>query len=163
DDYATKWGSHYREACEATRLYADQSEEVLDLRMACLNERLAGLGSLADVFGNASRDVVERAVGAAAALTPLDRCDDVQQLRSVIQPPDPAIRARVDRLRVELMNIKSLHDAGLYHRALSRLEPVSNEALELGYKPLQAEVAVRFGWTDMELSHFKEGEDSLER
>ena len=40
DDYAAKWAGLYRDACEATHVRGEQSEEVLDLRMGCLNERL---------------------------------------------------------------------------------------------------------------------------
>ena len=67
----------YEEACEATQIHGEQSAEVLDLRMACLHERLGGLRALTDVFSEANGDVVENAVSAANALGSLDRCADV--------------------------------------------------------------------------------------
>ena len=67
----------YTDACEATHVRGEQSAEVLDLRMACLNERLGNARALSDVFATADGKVVENAVSAAAALPSLDRCADV--------------------------------------------------------------------------------------
>src|SRR6185312_8811500 len=68
DDYATRWYAMYTDACEATHLRGEQSAEVLDLRMACLNGRLTDLRALTDVFEGADAKVVENAVTSAAAL-----------------------------------------------------------------------------------------------
>ena len=59
--YAQGWANMYQEACEATHIHQEQSTEVLDLRMACLHERLGGLRALTDVFSEANGDVVENA------------------------------------------------------------------------------------------------------
>ena len=75
--YAQGWANMYQEACEATQVRGEQSTEVLDLRMACLHERLGGLRALTDVFTEANGGVVENAVSAANALGSLDRCADV--------------------------------------------------------------------------------------
>ena len=40
--YAENWANMHKEACEATQVRREQSAEVMDLRMACLHERLAG-------------------------------------------------------------------------------------------------------------------------
>ena len=68
----------------------EQSAEVLDLRMSCLQERLGGLRALTDVFSDANGEVVENAVSAANALGSLDRCADVPLLRAVVRPPEDA-------------------------------------------------------------------------
>ncbi len=106
--YAQGWANMYQEACEATHIHQEQSIEVLDLRMACLHERLGGLRALTDVFTDANGDVVENAVSAANALGSLDRCADVALLRSVVRPPeDPATRAKVADLRHRLATLKA--------------------------------------------------------
>ena len=87
DDYVGRWASMYRDACEATHVRGEQSAEVLDLRMACLQERLTSVRALTDLFANADGKVVENAVGAASALPRLDRCADVPLLKAVIKPP----------------------------------------------------------------------------
>ncbi len=40
DGYAARWLAMYRDSCEATHVRGEQSTEVLDLRTACLDERL---------------------------------------------------------------------------------------------------------------------------
>ena len=85
--YAQNWANVYEEACEATQIRGEQSAEVLDLRMSCLQERLGGLRALTDVFSEANGEVIENAVSAANALAPLDRCADLTLLRAVVRPP----------------------------------------------------------------------------
>ena len=107
--YARAGDNMYREACEATHVRGEQSAEVLDLRMTCLQERLGGLRALTQVFSDANGEVVENAVSAANALGTLDRCADVPLLRSVVRPPeDPATRARVEELSPQLASVKAL-------------------------------------------------------
>ena len=46
DRFARRWTDIYVEACEATHLRGEQSNEVLDLRMAALGEALRDLRAL---------------------------------------------------------------------------------------------------------------------
>jgi serine/threonine protein kinase len=139
--YAQAWANMYEETCEATHLRGEQSEEVMDLRMSCLTERLAGLRALTDVFGEASGEVVENAVSAANALGSLDRCADVPLLRSVVRPPeDPATRTKVADLRHRLTELKARSDAGRWKEVLKELQGAEAEARALGYQPLLAEI-----------------------
>jgi len=158
DDYVTKWVVLYRDTCEATHVRGEQSEELLDLRMSCLNERLSGLRALTDVFGSATGEVVEHGVEAAHALTPLDGCSDIRQLRSLIPPPDQSVRARVESLRRELGQIKAVHDSGRFVAALDRLKPLVREARTLSYRPLEAEVLAREEASYSELGRQAEAE-----
>ncbi len=163
DDYARKWIGVYKDACEATHVRGDQSEDVLDLRMGCLNDRLGGMRALTDVFSGATGEIVEHAVDAAHALTPLDGCSDIKQLKSMIAPPDPAVKARVEGLRRELGQIKAVHDAGQYVAALKHLRPVLQEARSLGYRPLEAEALLQMGKASSELGENADAEAILEQ
>jgi tetratricopeptide (TPR) repeat protein/tRNA A-37 threonylcarbamoyl transferase component Bud32 len=162
DDYATKWAGLYRDACEATHVRGEQSEEVLDLRMECLNDRLGGMRALTDIFGGATGEVVEHSVEAAHALTPLQGCSDIKQLKSLMPPPDPTAKARVDALRRELGEIKALHDAGRYTVARERLKPVVDEAKSLAYRPLEAEALTQVGTTNVQLGRNGDAEQFLD-
>ena len=103
----------YGDTCAATHVRGEQSAEVLDLRMACLEERLGRVKALTDVFVDANATVLENAVTATSALPSLDRCADVKLLRAVMPPPDnPAVRARVEALRNDLARAKALNDSG---------------------------------------------------
>jgi tetratricopeptide (TPR) repeat protein len=140
DRYVGAWTAMYKDACEATHVRGEQSSEVLDLRMACLGERLGRVRALTDVFAAANGTVVENAVVAASALPPLDRCADTKLLRAVVPPPDdPAKRARVEELKKELAHVKVLGDSGQCAAAVEAGQRLIAAAQSVGYLPLEAE------------------------
>ena len=140
DQYVERWTGMYTDACQATHVRGEQSAEVLDLRMACLNERLGNARALSDVFATADGKVVENAVSAAAALPSLDRCADVPGLRAVIKPPEDATtRKRVDELRVELAKLIALRDSGQCARAIPKADALIADVRAAAYQPLLAE------------------------
>jgi tetratricopeptide (TPR) repeat protein len=140
DQYTARWIAMYTDACEATHLRGEQSAEVLDLRMSCLQERLASARALTDLFSSADRAVVENAVAAAGALPGLDRCADVTLLRAVVQPPrDEATRARVEALRAERARLVALRDAGHCADAERMAGGLIADVRRAGYAPLLAE------------------------
>ncbi|HVZ73219.1 MAG TPA: serine/threonine-protein kinase [Polyangia bacterium] len=138
--YAQNWAGMYRDACEATHVRGEQSAEVLDLRMACLQERLGGLHALTHVFSEANGAVVENAVSATNALGSLDRCADVTLLRAVVRPPeDRETRARVEVLRGRLADLRARFYSGQWKEGLAGAPELVTEARQLGYQPLIAE------------------------
>ena len=161
DEYATKWVGLYKDACEATHVRGEQSAEVLDLRMECLNNRLGGMRALVDVFAGATGEVVEHGVEAAHALTSLDGCSDIRQLKSLIATPDQSVKQRVEELRRELGQIKAVHDAGRYVAAMERLTPVVQEARNLQYRPLEAEALARMSAAYVDMRRNAEAEPLL--
>jgi len=146
NDYARTWSDMYIEACEATHLRGEQSSEVLDLKMAFLNERLEDLRALCRVFRNATPDVVENAVTAASALRGLDRAMDVKLLRAVVRPPDDArTQAAVEEQRTRLAEGRVVGQVGRSLDALALMTKIETVARELGYGPLLAEVLLEIG------------------
>jgi tetratricopeptide (TPR) repeat protein len=147
DGYARKWAAMYGEACEATHVRGEQSSEVLDLRMTCLESSRQSLRALGDIFANADVTVVGEAVNAANALPDLSRCADVPVLRAVMPPPsEPEARRKVEALRAAVAEVRALRDAGRWREGLRRLEPLVKEAQALGYKPVVAEALSLLGW-----------------
>ena len=144
--YAQSWTSMYKQTCEATQVRHEQSAEVLDLRMSCLNDRLNGFHALTDVFADATGAVVENAVSAANALSTLDRCADVPTLRAVIRPPDdPATAAKVAELRKRLADVKARFDAGQWKETLKEVPGLVPAARATGYQPIIAETLALVG------------------
>jgi tetratricopeptide (TPR) repeat protein/predicted Ser/Thr protein kinase len=140
DHYVGDWLTMYRGACEATTLRHAQSAEALDLRMTCLDARRTAVGALTDVLAHADRDVVSNAVDAVRALPALERCADLNQLRSSVEPPrDEPTRLRVDALRKRLAFVKAMNDAGKHVEADQRARGLVDEARVVGYGPLLAE------------------------
>jgi serine/threonine protein kinase/tetratricopeptide (TPR) repeat protein len=140
DQYVERWTGMYVDACEATNVRGEQSAEVLDLRMSCLNERLGNLRALSDVFAAADGKVVENAVSAASTLPSLDRCADVALLRAADPPPDdPVVRQRVPALRDELARLVALKNSGQCQAASKNAEGLLAAVRPLGYPALLAE------------------------
>jgi tetratricopeptide (TPR) repeat protein len=160
--YARRWAALYRETCEATQLRGEQSAEVLDLKMSCLQERLDRLRALCDVFSRPSAEVVANAVSAATALGSLDRCTDVALLRSIIQPPDdPAARARVSDLRAQLNQLRARFDAGQWAETEPASADLVRSARAVGYEPLLAEALELRGTVLLTNGQLKPCEDAL--
>lgn len=162
DAYATRWERGYREACEATHLRHEQSEQMLDLRMACLQRRLREIEGVTQAFREADRGVLQNAVRAVKALTPLDRCDDVEALASRVPPPaDPAVRRRVDE-QFERLNIaRALSYAGRWERAAEIANRIGAEAERLQYTPLRAAARYQLGIALMGRGEHKAAEHAL--
>jgi tetratricopeptide (TPR) repeat protein len=145
DRYVARWTTQYKEACEATHVRHEQMPQVLELRMTCLDERLASVRALADTLATADANVVDNAVGAADLLPSLDRCSDVPALRAVVRPPDdPATRARVTEIRERLATVAALAAAGRCEQATRLGRPLLETAKQIGYLPLQAEALHAF-------------------
>jgi tetratricopeptide (TPR) repeat protein len=141
DRFAQRWTELYVEVCEATHVRGEQSAEILDLRMACLEEGLDDLKALCRLFREATPQVVENAVKAADALGRLERCSDIKLLRSVIRPPEDAeTRAAVEQLRSRIAEVRALHRVGRVAAGLETVAPIAAEARRVGYLPVLAEV-----------------------
>ncbi len=144
--YAEKWLAMYRDACEATHVRGEQSAEVLDLRMQCLDERRGSLRALTDALVAADATTVGNAIDAANALPDLGRCGDAASLRAVVPPaPTGNIRARVDDLRRRAVGAKVAHDTGRGREAIEQGRALVKEARALGYEPLLAELLEMLG------------------
>ncbi len=138
--YAQNWANMHKDACEATEVRREQSAEVMDLRMACLHERLGGMRALMDVFSDASGEVVENAVSAANSLASLDRCSDIPLLRAVVRPPeDPATLSKVTELRKRMAQVKAQYDSGRWRHGAKAASALVADTREANYQPLVAE------------------------
>ena len=160
--YAQNWANMHKETCEATHVRHEQSDDVLDLRMSCLQERLNGFHALTDVFADATGEVVENAVSASNALATLDRCADVPTLRAVIRPPDdPVTAAKVAEMRKRLAETKARFDAGSWKDTLRVAPGLVSQARSVGYQALLAETLGLVGLMYARSSDGRAAEKSL--
>jgi len=136
----------YLQTCEATHVRGEQSAEVLDLRMSCLNDNLDQVRALTDVLLTPDGNMQSRVVAAAQDLTPISRCADVALLKSSVPlPKDEYTLREVHRLRRSLAEIQALHDLGNYSAVLKRSVALRPEVESLGYKPLVGELLTILG------------------
>jgi eukaryotic-like serine/threonine-protein kinase len=139
DHYGSAWAAMRTEACEATRVHGEQSEELLDLRMACLDDRARELRALGAAFAHADATTVEKSVGAVRALASLAACADSAGLKDPVRPPNnPALQGAIASARGTLAEARVLDHTGKYKQALAEIEPVVAQAKALGFRPLEA-------------------------
>ncbi|MEM9458662.1 MAG: serine/threonine-protein kinase [Myxococcota bacterium] len=143
DAYARDWQSAHTEVCEATSVRGEQSDEVLGLRMRCLDQQRMALRATVDMLADADAEVITNAVPLVAGLPALTRCDDLSWLerhdQRVPPPEDPDVATAVKAHRARLVDIEVMHKAGRYAEGLDAVEPVVQQAEVLGYPPLRAE------------------------
>jgi tetratricopeptide (TPR) repeat protein/predicted Ser/Thr protein kinase len=146
DEYAHRWVGMRQEACEATRVRGEQSEELFDLRMECLGQRREEVRALIDLFTQADGEIVTKAVQAASGIGDLSTCANAAALRAPIRPPANAqARRQVEELRAKLARDKALDEAGKYDQVLALATTIADEAKALGYQPVEAEALLRLG------------------
>jgi serine/threonine protein kinase len=164
DDYAAKWTAMRTDACMATRVRADQSEELLDLRMECLDARLGAMRAQVQALAQGGAAAVGKAAQAVGALPSIDTCADAALLRAPIRPPANAeARAKVaaTRERVAAGHAKQL--LGAYGEALAIANETASDASALGYAPLEAEALYLLADVEDDEGDYKESEKTFVR
>jgi len=146
DAYAAAWTAMRVDACEATHRRGEQSAELLDLRMACLDHRRAELRAATDLLVRADAALALKAVKITESLSPLADCTNTDALRSPVRlPADPATRARVAAVETQLASAKANEAAGRYAAGLPIAQAAVVEARRIGYRPLEADALVQLG------------------
>jgi len=162
DTYAAGWVAMRTEACEATRVRGEQSEEVLDLRMACLDNRLVEMKKLVELFASANDKLVTNAVDSVKRLSPLADCADVVALRAPDPlPKDPTARAKVFAAQAKLAETKSLQNASKLKEALELVDGMADSTKQLAHPPTEADLHLRRGKLQLLLQKGDGGEQEL--
>jgi tetratricopeptide (TPR) repeat protein len=161
DQYAQRWLGIHNEVCQATRVRGDQSEELLDLRMSCLEQRRGELKALTELLSVATPSTVEHAVQAAYALGDIAPCANATAQNGPPPPRDATTRARIEPVRARLAEAAARNDAGQYAAGVRLSEAVLHEARDLGYAPVAAEALLLHGQLQLHAGDNKAAESSL--
>ena len=139
--YLGSWRAEYTEICQATLVRRVQPEEIMALRMVCLDRHLKGARALSKVFTTADRTVVPKAIDAVSSLSSFSDCTDVEALlQSRIRPPkNEATKLQVEKVRDQLVMVYALQKAGKYESGLALSKQAVTRAEEVGYGPVLAE------------------------
>ncbi len=146
DTFASAWTSQYRNACEATHVHAEQSETLLDQRMACLDQGLATLGASLGVLQDADDDVIDRAPQLLDTFADPSACSRRATLG--LAPPlprDPEARAHVSELLQRLARVRAMIAAGRTTQMRHLAESALERARVLGLDTLVAEALLVYG------------------
>ena len=162
DEYMGGWRRVYRDACEATRVRGEQSEDMLDRQMACLDTRLRDVRAAVDLLAQADAEVVDNALAVASSPGSLSRCSDRDALLQAVPPPrDPELSARVSELRGAIARSRAQQSAGKYQAAYDVVSELGDAVTELGYEPLRAEYLVRLAQSSGRVGKMDQMRDSL--
>jgi tetratricopeptide (TPR) repeat protein len=131
----TAWSAAHLDACEATHVRGEQSAEVLDRRMLCLDRQLGELDRLLGFLGEADPKVVEHAVGLVLDLPAATKCD-ASVVLAAAPPRDQS--PELTTLEQTITYSRRLHRVGKYKQALEQLAPVIDRLTELGETALLA-------------------------
>jgi eukaryotic-like serine/threonine-protein kinase len=133
-----------RDACEATHVRGEQSHELFDRRIHCLDRQVSELRAMTGLLARADDEMVDRSVEAVLGLGPVSACADAAALTAAVPPPaDPALRARVAAVRRSLVDAGALAAAGKVAPALSAARAASKQSAAIGHAPLRAEALAR--------------------
>jgi tetratricopeptide (TPR) repeat protein len=140
DGYTQAWIEAHDGACAATKIYGEQSEELLDARIACLDGVRGELAATLDLLATADARAVERAVRAVGALRPVAECGPDEELLAIDRAPTDAASVESRRgIEESIARGAALIHAGKAADGLAVIEPAVEEARRLGYRPLIAQ------------------------
>ncbi len=164
DAYATTWTESHRDACQAAQVRKEQSTELMDLRMACLESRRGQLGALTSAYAQPNMRMLERAAEVAEALSPVDRCEDPQYVRNRgRRPSDDASAARATRVEQLIARARTSALAGDLPTTFTMAEEALAEATDLELDPLIARALSQRGIAQFQLGRTTEAKQDLER
>jgi tetratricopeptide (TPR) repeat protein len=144
DDRFASWTTLREDVCRATHVRHEQSERLMDVRMACLDEHLAQMAALTELFRDPDPEIVEHALAATDGLSALSACSDTRALLDRT-PPTLEQRDAVDALRLELSRADALRAAGKYPAALELASELEPSVAQLGYRALEADLQRTLG------------------
>jgi tetratricopeptide (TPR) repeat protein len=162
DAWARSWAEVHTNACESTRIRREQSEDMLDLQMACLDQERAELQALVDLLREADAKLVERSVTAASRLPNPDWCTRLAALRATYPPPSDAMAQQAADIRQEIARSRALGTAGKYEEGLEVIQVATVAARDLAYQPVLAEALVELGNREWRTGDLDGAEASLD-
>ncbi len=147
DDFAQRWAQGHQDACLAASVRHDQSFDVMDRRMACLDRARQVFDATAQTLESRAAEVLDRADDVAAGLPDLDACASVSLLGAHNRSPPASQAGIVNRGRGLVAEANALRAAGQVALSLEKAEQAEAEVRGLGFLPIEAEVQLALGRT----------------
>jgi tetratricopeptide (TPR) repeat protein len=123
----------HRDACESTHVHRSQTDELLDLEMACLARRRTAFAATIDVLKTAAPDILANAQAIVADLPSVASCADASYVGARAPIEDPALAARVDAIRQDVARTHALLGAGASLEALDTATATHERAASVGH------------------------------
>lgn len=158
DQRADAWVAMHRDACLASHR-GEQSDERLDRRMRCLDDRLAQLGAAGSVLVAADPEVVRNAMRVVSGVEPVTACEDPSDRQlagiDILEAADPEI---AESTRAS----DALRRAGRFDDALAAAARAV-EVAKLRERPAaEAQAQLALGRSALALAKFDRAKAALE-
>ncbi|MEM6991415.1 MAG: serine/threonine-protein kinase [Myxococcota bacterium] len=163
DQYAADWVTIHTETCLATSERQEQSVELLDLRMACLERARRSLAAAADVLSAGDAQAVQNASRIVQRLPPLARCSDAEAMQADTAPPLPWQAEAVAEIRTAVAVARTEVNASRHEAAQHSLALAEAALRDVEYAPVAAEVALARGILDEAQGRYEPAAASLRR
>ncbi|MGE3636251.1 MAG: tetratricopeptide repeat protein, partial [Sandaracinaceae bacterium] len=162
DERTEEWVAMRVDACEDTRVRGELTPQIMDLRMACLDQRLREMDTTLGVLTEARSETVDNAIQLISELPRNERCSDLARLEAdAAHAPPPDLGPRIAELRQDLVRVTALSEAGEFARAEEEGQRVLGEARLVGWDPVIAEALLRRARTQVGLGDFRKARDAL--
>jgi tetratricopeptide (TPR) repeat protein len=134
-----QWVAMYSNACQATHLFRTQSPEMLERRMACLEDRRAEIDAFATELATIAKSAVDDADTVAPSVGDVSPCADVSALEELQPAPtEPEARRRYDELRREVISLRSRQRLRRFDKLTEDAAKVAEQAEAEGWKRIAA-------------------------
>lgn len=162
DERADAWVAAYTRVCEATAR-GEQSEEVLDVRMECLERRRVELGAAVEVLATVEPVTLERADDVVAGVRGPDGCTEAW-----VGGAEPVRPSEDDAEAVaegEALVARALAErrAGRYEAALVTIDEASRALSGVQYEPVRTMVALERGMALEQAGEYEAAEITFRR
>lgn len=145
EHYGREWSDQGEAWCREGRSGAS-SALLLDLRGACLDQRLRELEASLALATSRRELEPARVADLFAGLVPIAVCADTRALRAPAEVElDPAQQAELEELRRGQAALRALWTAGVMREGRDALPPLLERARRLGHLPLAAELLYQRG------------------
>jgi eukaryotic-like serine/threonine-protein kinase len=160
DAWAAEWTASHTSVCEATNVRAEQSEALMDHRMACLDRGRAELDALVGVFEHADTDVVLHAPSAVRALNEPAACALDLPGAGEVLPDDPVLIATIREVDQRIARARALEFAGRYEDALELAQQAREDAEGVDHAGTTARAMFQEG---LSLRRVRKGDTAAQR
>ncbi|MCA9707015.1 MAG: tetratricopeptide repeat protein [Myxococcales bacterium] len=163
DAYATAWRDAKARACEATRVERVAGEELLELRMACLDRRALQVAATVELLSEADGSTAAHAAQAVRSLPEVEPCLDVERLRRT-PPLPPSLEHQAEQIRGLVARSWAFDAAGQALRGLEAAQQAIEGARALGDEgaSLEAEARLNRGRMYRAIRRLADARDDLE-
>ena len=139
DGYAGQWSRMFRQVCRATRVHGEQSEQLMDIRMACLDEKRQKLAATTEILAVPDETVLARASQIVNDLPSVGPCADVRTLLAMPPRPRQGVEAEaLDRAIRDVARSKTLETAGRLQESAVAAEEAVAAAEAADFDPVLA-------------------------